>query len=82
MLKGAKYHRVGNKEQEMPNAVIEDWDQFNAFLAAQPLCKWAAQKQQDIATGKQSDRGWPSVQPPTHPKSDNADLAAALASMA
>ena len=66
----------------MPNAVIEDRDQFNAFLAAQPLYKWAAQKQQEIAAGKHSDRGRYSVQPPTQPKSDNADLAAALASMA
>ena len=82
MLKGEKYRRVGNKEQEMPNAVIEDWDQFNAFLAAQPLCKWAAQKQQEIVTGKQSDRGRSSVHPPSPPKSDNADLAAALSSMA
>lgn len=65
----------------MPNAVIEDWDQFNAFLAAQPLYKWAAQKRQEIASGKQSVRGRSSVHPPP-PKNDNAELAAALSSMA
>lgn len=69
-----------NKEREMPNAVIEDWDQFSAFLAAQPLCQWSAQKKQEIATGMHSGLGMSVVQPP--PKNDNADLAAALASMA
>jgi hypothetical protein len=65
----------------MSNAVIDDWDQFEAFLAAQPLCKWSAQKQQEIASGKHSGRGQSSIHPP-HPKNDNADLAAALSSMA
>jgi hypothetical protein len=65
----------------MPNAVVEDWDRFNAFLAAQPLCKWSAQKQQEIARGMHSDRGGPSIHPPP-PKNDNADLVAALSSMA
>ncbi len=64
----------------MPNAVIEDWDQFRAFLAAQPLCKWSAQKQREIAAGTHRDRGRSSIHPP--PKNDNADLAAALSSMA
>jgi hypothetical protein len=68
-------------EQEMPNAVIEDWDQFYAFLAAQPLCKWSAQKQREIAAGMHSDRGGSGIRPPP-PKNDNADLAAALSSMA
>jgi len=73
---------VENKEQEMPNAVIEDWEQFNEFLAGQPLCQWAAQKRQEIAAGKHSGRGQSSVHPTPPPKSDNADLAAALSSMA
>ena len=62
----------------MPNAVIEDWDDFHAYLDAQPLCQWAAQKRQEIATGKKNNRR------PAAPaaKNDNADLAAALASMA
>ena len=64
----------------MPNAVIEDWDQFNAFLASQPLCKWLAQKQLEAATGTHHHRGQPPVHPPS--KNDNAALAAALASMA
>lgn len=65
----------------MSNAVIDDWDQFEAFLVAQPLCKWSAQKQQEIASGKHSGRGGSSIHPP-HAKNDNADLAAALSSMA
>ena len=65
----------------MSNAVIDDWDQFEAFLAAQPLCKWSAKKQQEIALGKHIGRGSPSIHPP-QPKNDNADLAAALSSMA
>lgn len=62
-------------------AVVEDWDQFRAFLAAQPLCQWSAQKQQEIAQGLHGERGSP-IRPPAAPKNDNADLAAALASMA
>jgi hypothetical protein len=65
----------------MSNAVIDDWDQFMTFLAAQPLCKWSAQKQQEIASGKHTGRGRSSIHPP-QPKNDNADLAAALSSMA
>ena len=65
----------------MPTAVIEDRDQFNAFLAAQPFCAWAAQKKRQLAMGANVGRGRPSIiQPP--PKNDNADLMAALASMA
>lgn len=64
----------------MPNAVIEDWDQFNAFLASQPLCLWLAQKQQDTATGLHAGQRHSSVHPPA--KDDNADLVAALSLMA
>lgn len=64
----------------MTIAVVENWDQFNAFLVAQPLCKWSMQKQQEIATGVHRDRGGSSAHHP--PKNDNADLAAALSSMA
>lgn len=65
----------------MPNAVIDDWDKFEAFLAAQPLCQWSAQKQQEIAAGLHDDRSRTSGQPPAK-KNDNAELAAALSSMA
>ncbi len=65
----------------MPQAVVEDWDQCIAFLASQPLCQWAAQKQQEIARGTYHPRGKSSIHPPP-PKNDNADLAAALSSMA
>lgn len=59
----------------MPAAVIEDWDRFSTFLAAQPLCIWSAQRKQEIAD---RERGLP---PPVQ-KNDNADLLAALSSMA
>ena len=65
----------------MPNAVIEDWDQFNAFLAAQPLCQWSAKKQSEIASGMHGKKDHSAIHAPP-PKNDNADLAAALASMA
>lgn len=65
----------------MPHAVIEDWDQFTAFLAAQPLCQWSAQKQREVAMGMHSGRERSAIRPPA-PKSDNADLVAALAAMA
>lgn len=61
----------------MPKAMIEDRERFNAFLASQPLFEWLAQKQQEIAMDKQSSHA---VRPP--PKNDNADLVAALSSMA
>jgi hypothetical protein len=61
---------------------VEDWDQFRAFLAAQPLCMWSAQKQQELARGLHDERGRSGIHPPPAPKNDNADLAAALASMA
>jgi hypothetical protein len=63
----------------MTNAVIGDWDGFIAFLAAQPLCQWSAQKQREIASGKHKAQS-PIHSPP--PKNDNAELAAALSSMA
>lgn len=60
----------------MPAAVIEDWDRFSTFLATQPLCIWAAQRKQEIAD---RERG---VVPGAPQKNDNADLLAALSSMA
>lgn len=65
----------------MPNAVIKDWDQFSAFLAAQPFCQWSAEKQREVATGVHSGLGHISA-PPKKKKDDNADLVAALSSMA
>lgn len=65
----------------MPKAVIEDWDQFIAFLAAQPFCQCAAQKQRDLAAEKHNLHGQTGIRHPP-PKNDNADLAAALSSMA
>lgn len=65
----------------MPNAVIDDWTQFTAFLAAQPLCQWSAQKQQELAAGLHNDAR-SNVRPPPAKKDDNAELAAALSSMA
>jgi hypothetical protein len=64
----------------MPNTVIADKDRFYAFLAAQPLCQWSAQKQHEIAAGIHHDRAKPSAS--SAPKNDNADLAAALSAMA
>jgi len=65
----------------MRKAVIEDRDQSIAFLAAHPLCIWSAQKQEEILKGRHLDQGRSSVRPPA-PKDDNADLLAALSSMA
>ncbi len=62
----------------MPKAVIEDWSQFEAFLADQPLCQWSAKKQREVAAGLHNSHG-AQVSPP---KNDNADLMAALSSMA
>lgn len=64
----------------MPKAVIADWDRFHAYLAAQPLCMWAEQKQHEIATGVLTGLGGPAR--PAPKKDDNADLVAALSSMA
>lgn len=64
----------------MPHAVIEDRDQFNAFLASQPLSQWVAQKQHEIAMGTRTTHSKSSAQ--AAPKDDNADLLAALSSMA
>jgi len=63
----------------MARAIIEDWDGFTAFLAAQPLCQWSAQKQRDVASGKLPSKGHAANQ---SAKDDNAALAAALSSMA
>lgn len=70
-----------DEEQTMPKAVIEDWNRFSAFLSAQPLCQWSAQKQHEIDTGMIS-LGGSSIRPPPAKKDDNADLMAALSSMA
>jgi len=61
----------------MSKAVIEDWDLFYAYLATQPLCKWSAQKQQQIARGTRTEQSRFSPQP----QNSNAELAAALALM-
>lgn len=47
-----------------PKAVIEDLDQFNAYLAAQPLFKWLAQRQQEDATGMHNEHGRSTIQAP------------------
>jgi hypothetical protein len=64
----------------MKQAVIDDWDKFSAFLASQPLCQWSAQKEREMAMGMHL--GGAMVAAPRAKKNDNADLAAALASMA
>lgn len=80
------YRPVGlagkNEEQTMRNAVVENPDQFYAFLASQPLCKWSAQKQREMATELRSDQGSHTIPHAPKPKDDNADLAAALAMLA
>lgn len=65
----------------MTKAVIEDWDKFVAYLAAQPLCQWSIQKQHELAGGIPEKKGRSSIHPPPA-KNDNAELAAALSSMA
>lgn len=65
----------------MPQAVIPDRNQFYAFLATQPLGQWSAQKQHEIAMGMHAHHGGSSLHAPPA-KNDNADLAAALSSMA
>ena len=60
--------------------VIQDWDAFIAYLATQPLCQWSIQKQREIDTGSRAPGGKSSIHAP--PKNDNAELAAALSSMA
>lgn len=70
-----------NKGPDMKQAVIEDWDKFSAFLASQPLCQWSAQKQREVASGMHSGMTGV-VQAHAKKKDDNADLVAALASMA
>ncbi len=66
----------------MTQRVIADWDRFTRFLTSQPLCQWSLKKEQEIAQGLHADRGAAHVHPPASAKNDNADLAAALASMA
>ena len=62
----------------MCEAVIEDWEKFNEVLAAQPLCRWTAQKQRELDAGMHNERS--THAPPK--QSSNADLAAALSAMA
>jgi len=66
----------------MTQRVIADWDRFTRFLASQPLCEWSAKKEHEIAMGLHPERGAAHLHPPAPAKHDNADLAAALASMA
>jgi len=66
----------------MTDRVIADWNQFTQFLVAQPFCRWSQQKQQEVSQGLHRDRSTAHIHPPSTPKNDNADLAAALASMA
>ena len=63
----------------MTNAVIDDIEKFKAFLATQPLCQWAAQKQHELDQGLTHKS---SAAANKKAKDDNADLAAALSSMA
>jgi len=65
----------------MRKAVVENWSQFEAFLAAQPLCQWSAKKQREVAAGLHSSHGGAGIHAPPK-KDDNADLLAALSSMA
>ena len=64
----------------MVKAVVADSDRFKTFLAAQPLCKWIAQTQREIAAGTHPHRRTPVH--PLSPKNDNSELADALSSMA
>lgn len=65
----------------MSDAMTKDLDQFKAFLAAQPFCKWAAQTQREIAAGRHSTHRRASVHPHS-PENDNSELVQALSSMA
>jgi hypothetical protein len=69
-----------SRVREMSKSMIDDKHQFHAFLATQPLCQWVAQKKHEVATGMHSEKGRASAH--SQPKNDNADLAAALSSMA
>jgi hypothetical protein len=64
----------------MVKAVIEDRDQLYAYLSAQPLCKWLAKKQREVAAGTHHERGGAAIHHPS--QNDNAELAAALSAMA
>lgn len=63
----------------MPKAMVDDWKQFEAFLASQPFCQWAWQKEQEMALREKSGN---SGKPASSKKDDNADLLAALSAMA
>lgn len=62
----------------MTQAIIEDIDQLKAFIAQQPLALWAAEKQRELDQGIVHKHGAAQKKA----KDDNADLAAALSSMA
>ena len=67
----------------MAKAMIEDREALEEFLAEQPLCKWAVQKDKDIASGKVQLHKSTVLPPETKSKKDdNAELLAALGSMA
>jgi hypothetical protein len=68
-------------DKDAPKAVIEDFESFKVFLASQPLCQWAAEKQRRIDSERLSLHSPSSIHPPPQ-KNDNADLAAALAALA
>lgn len=66
----------------MAHSMIENRDQFYAFLATQPFCMWIAEKKKEIASGAHGHRGKTGTHKSPHPTNDNAELANALASMA
>lgn len=66
----------------MAHSMIDNRDQFYAFLAAQPFCMWVAEKKKEIANGVHSHRGKAGINKPSHATNDNAELANALSSMA
>lgn len=65
----------------MPNAVVHDMEGFTRFLSTQPLCRWSAQKQEEFAAWM-AEGGGASGAKPSAKKNENADLLAALSSMA
>jgi hypothetical protein len=71
----------GDEERDMPNAVIDDLEGFKLFLSAQPLCQWVAQKQREIDAGMHDPHGAARGGAQAK-KDDNAELMAALSSMA
>jgi hypothetical protein len=67
----------------MKKQVVDDWDRFCAFLASQPLCKWTAEKEREVVANLEMVGTAPvPSRSSAKKKDDNADLMAALASMA